>query len=89
MSALIYEIRCPSGMHDELPGAHTYVCGQLCAIVSLHAGTWHLSVSHAQRAPTDDEVCDLAGRILPGVVVAEERGPGSYPHVRHLREVAV
>jgi len=38
---------------------------QLLVIVSIDAGMWHLSVSHASRYPTFDEIRDVRYKYLP------------------------
>jgi len=46
----------------------TYREGDLIIMVSVDAGFWHLSISHASRYPTFDEIRDARYKYVPDEV---------------------
>jgi hypothetical protein len=49
----------------------TYRLGECSVIVTKEYGRWHLSIAHAARLPTWDEVAEARYRIVPdGVTMA-------------------
>lgn len=83
----------PAGMP---PGAflRAYRAGLLTCFVSREEGIgWHLSISHASRYPTWDEIADARYKFVPDEVTMAMMLPprGEYvnihPHCFHLHQV--
>ncbi len=47
------------------PKEGVFTLGDCRAIVSIDNGYWHLSISHASRYPTFDEIRDARYELLP------------------------
>ncbi len=94
---MINEVKTPPGW-TELPSPYTgtravFNHAGLIVIVSQEPAGWHLSISHADRYPTWDELRDARYLFLPdGITMAQILPPAAeyvnvHPNCFHLYEL--
>lgn len=86
-------IPLPEAARRIYPHIHAFQCGPYRCLVSRDAGRWHLSVSHAHRLPTWEELDAARRKFLSDDLWMVQVSPPSkhyvnlHPNVLHLWEL--